>query len=336
MKRTGMTKAALGLVLALLVPTYGARVADAALAPSFMQDPTPDEYAAYKAYYDANAAKDYAKAMDFAKVYVEKFPAGKYADYLKKWIIQIRGYLFNEAMKAKNTVEMIRLGKEALAADPESLDYLYLLAFGIRGNEILAATPNYSHAADAVEYSQRCIKLIEAGKVPAVVDKTKFNQNQSLSLLYQTLALIDDNGGNVDKALEHYKKSSDLDSTKPFNFLKQGALHQTKYQAAAQKYGSFPEADRTADPAKPEVKAALDELNKQADAVIDNWARFMGLTAVKNDFGETRSQVEKALIELYKFRHPESADGLQKLIDQYRAGNPPATAANTNSAATKP
>ncbi|HLG16494.1 MAG TPA: hypothetical protein VJH03_18605 [Blastocatellia bacterium] len=332
MKSIVMTKAALGLVLALLVPTYGARLDHGALTGYFAQDPSPEEYAAYKAYYDANAAKDYAKAMELAKAYVEKFPTGKYADYLKRWIVQTRGGLFNEALKAKNTNEMIRLGKEALAANPEDLDYLYLLAFGIRGNEILAPTPNYSHAAEAADFSRRCIQILEAGKIPAIVDKTKWNQNQYVSLLYQTLALIDDNGSNVDSALENYRKASELDPNTAFNFFKRGSLvYQNKYQTAVQKYFAFPDADRTADAAstKPEVKAALDELNKQADAVIDIWARFMALTAVKNDFGDARNQVEKALTELYKFRHPDSADGLQKLIDQYRSVNPPAAASNT-------
>jgi hypothetical protein len=40
---------------------------------------------------------------------------------------------------------------------------------------------------------------------------------------------------------------------------------------------------------------------------------------VKNPFGAVRGEVEKVLVELYKFRHPDSPDGLQKLIDQYKA-----------------
>src|SRR5262249_123240 len=84
-----------------------------------------------------------------------------------------------------------------------------------------------------------------------------------------------------------------------------------------------------ADPpdSNPQAKAILDEVNREADAVIDCWARFMGLTATNNPYGTTRNDIGKALTELYKYRHPDSPDGLQKLIDQYRAGAPAGSAA---------
>jgi hypothetical protein len=75
------------------------------------------------------------------------------------------------------------------------------------------------------------------------------------------------------------------------------------------------------------VKTALDEVNAQADAVIDCWARFLGLTAKNNTYGATRDQVFKAATDLYKYRHPDSPDGLQKLIDQY-SNSAPASASN--------
>jgi len=48
-----------------------------------VQDAAKEEADAYKAWYDANAAKDYAKAIPLAKAYIEKFPNGQYAKYLK-------------------------------------------------------------------------------------------------------------------------------------------------------------------------------------------------------------------------------------------------------------
>ena len=110
------------------------------------------------------------------------------------------------------------------------------------------------------------------------------------------------------------------------------SIHQDRYLKAVEKYQAMPEAEKTAPEPKPEVKAALEDVNKTADAVIDCWARFLGMTATKNDFGPVRGQVEKALAELYTYRHPESPDGLQKLIDHYRTGAttpPPASATPT-------
>ena len=285
-----------------------------------VQDPKKEEADLYKAWYDANAAKDYVKGLDLAKQYIEKFPQGGNVEYLKKWIVSIRGYQFNQAMQGKNTAEMIRIGKEALAKDPDNIDYLYLLASTIRQNELFTTPPNFSHAADAMDFTQRTIRLIEGGKMPAVVDKTKWSQKTTLSWLYQNQAMIENKNGNPDKALENYTKSASLDAANPLNYLMCGSLRQSKYQTAAQKFSAFPESDRQDPAAKPEVKAALDEVNAQADAVIDCWSRFLALTEPPNNpYGGTRDQVKGALEALYKFRHPDAPDGLQKLIDQHKS-----------------
>ncbi|HWP42114.1 MAG TPA: tetratricopeptide repeat protein [Blastocatellia bacterium] len=330
MRRSLTMIAALGFMLALYVPLTPARTA---AFEAMAQDPKAEEAAAYKAWYDAHQAKDYQKAMQLAKEYLKKYPTGERADYLKKqWIPQIRAYQFNQAMQAKNTAEMIKIGNEALADDPENLDYLYLLAINIRTNELFASPPNYSHASEAMDYTQRSIRIIEGGKLPTGIDASK--KDATLAVLYQNLAVIEAKNNNNDKALEYYKKSSSLDpgntSLNAFNYLACGSLHQMKYQAAAQKYQSFPEEDRTADPPKEEVKAALDEVNAQADAVIDCWARFLGLTAKNNTYPGTRDQVLKAATDLYKYRHPDSPDGLQKLIDQYSNSAPSASAGNND------
>jgi tetratricopeptide (TPR) repeat protein len=331
MKRSALMIIGLGLMLTVCVP-----YATATTSQAEGQDAKQQEADAYKAWWEANQAKEIPKAMGLARAYLEKYPSGQYADYLKKWIVQARGYMFNQARSARNTSELVRIGKEALAEDPDNLDYLYLLAADIRANELFASPPNYSHSADASRFSRRAIDLIEAGKVPTIIDKAKWNQNSTLAWLYQNLALIDAKNGNQDKAIEYYKKSSDLDpsdaSLNAFNYLACGSLYQTKYQAAVQKFQAFPEEDRAEPDNKPEVKAALDEANRQADMVIECWARFMA-SPKSTDYGATRAQVEKALADLYKYRHPDSEGGLQKLIEQYRSGN---SATASGSASAKP
>jgi tetratricopeptide (TPR) repeat protein len=330
---------ALGLMLALFVPfatAYAQQPAgqQPAQQQPAAQDPKQQEADAYKAWYEANNAKDIPKAIELARAYLSSYPTGQYADYLKKWMSGARGHLFNEAIKAKNVNEMIRIGKEALAETPEDLNYLISLASNIRVNELFASPANFSHATDAAEFSRRAITLVEAGKMPAGTDQSKWNKNATLAWLYQNLAVIEAKNNNPDKALEHYKKSSTLEPNDPslnaFNYLACGSLHQAKYQAAAKKFSELPEADRADVENKPEAKAVLDEVNKQADMVIECWARFMA-SPKSADYGDTRARVDEALKNLYKYRHPDSTDGLQKLIDQYRNGaTPPAsTSAST-------
>jgi len=118
MKKSLIMMAALMFSLALFVPLASAKT----IVPGpIAQDPTPEEAAAYKAWFEANQAKDYPKAMELAKGYLEKFPSGKYADYLKnKWIPGMDPFFFNKAVEAKNVPEIIRIGKAVLARDPDN------------------------------------------------------------------------------------------------------------------------------------------------------------------------------------------------------------------------
>lgn len=320
MRTRRMLLAALALSQVIAVSALGSAVT------VLGQELSKEEADAYRSYYDAQAAKDWAKALEAGKAYVSKFPDGKYVKYLnEKGIPTARGFLFNAAMTVKNVPEMIRLGKEALAADPQNLDYLYLLSLKVRELELFASPPNYSHAADEMDFTRRAISLIEGGKVPAAVPADKWNQKSNLSWLYQNLAVIEANNKNADKAIEYYAKAAELDTTNPFNFLACGSLHQAKYGEAVKKYQAFPEEDRTVAEAdlKPEVKAALDEVNKQADTVIKCWARFMALTANSSEYGAQRAQVDRVLADLYKYRNPDAPpDGLQKLIEQFRNNTP--------------
>lgn len=345
MKRLLTVMAALTFSLALFMPLASAKTT---ARESVAQDQKELEAAAYKLWYDANAAKDYPKAMELAKAYLEKFPSGGYVAYLKdKWIPQMRGYFFKQAADAKNVSEVIRIGKEVLAADPDNLDYLSALVVQIRSNELFATAPNFAHAAEATDFAQRVIRLIEAGKTPSSSDPAKFNKNVTLAYMHQTLAMIYDHDKNLDKALAEYEKAGTLEPANPAYSFHCGRIRNDKYAAAATKYeaaqkkvDAIPDADRNAAEPKPDVKAALDEakaalaeVNTQADAVITCWARFLGLTVDKKEW-EIRPKILTAFTELYKFRHNGSTDGMDKMIDQNRASA--SSSSNTASAATKP
>jgi hypothetical protein len=346
MKRLLTVVAALAVGLALFVP-----LASASTIASLPATQDQAEADAYKAWYDANAAKDYTKAMPLAKAYIEKFPSGKYADYLKKtWIPSIRGFFYKQAADAKNVSEVIRIGKEVLAEDPDNLDYLLALVVQIRTNELFATPPNYAHASEGADFAGRAIRLIEAGKVPAGADPKVFNKNVTVAYLHETLAKVDEgHSKNPDKALAAYEKAAELDAANAAYSFHCGRIHNDKYAAAAQKYDvaqkkvdAIPDADRTAAEPKPEVKAAMDEakttlaeVNSQADAVIKCWARFLGLTAEKNTWGDTRAKILQAFTDLYKYRHNNSTDGMDKLIDQNKQTSPANSGATTTAAAPK-
>lgn len=316
MKRIITTAAALMFLLALAAPlTFAAMTRPQPVA----QDAAAEEAAAYKAWYEANAAKDYPKAMELAKVYLEKYPNGQYATYLKtKWIPGARKALLATAVEAKNLSEIDRLGKEIMAAEPDSLDFSLFLASQLR-----TLDTGFQYAADTTQFTQTSIRLIEAGKTPAPTNPpTPFKKEETLGYLHDSLASIEEHNKSADKALEHYEHAAMIDPANARYFFNAGRLHQARYAVAAAEYQKLPEADRTAPEPKPEVKAALDKVNAEADGVINNWARFMGLP--KNDYPkDVKDKVMTALSDLYKYRNNGSEAGLQKLIDDNKASATP-------------
>jgi tetratricopeptide (TPR) repeat protein len=309
MKKSLVLMAVLGMVLALSVPFASART---------MQDPSPEEAEAYKTWYNEVKAQNWQKVYELSKDFIAKYPNSKTAATVKPYIAGARGQLFNKAINAKNMEEAVRLGKEALAETPDEPNYLYILAYNLRTNEIFATPPNFNRAADTADFTQRIIALMEAGKMPAAVTPDK--KNAAVATFYQTLAVIEAKNNNQDKALDLYKKSTAADpannSLNAYSYLACGSLNQAKYQAAAQKFDALPkEVKENADHA--DNKAALAVVNAQADAVLECWGHFLALDESKS-YGAVRANVEKAFDDLWKFRHDDKMDGKDEFINKFK------------------
>jgi len=290
-KTKGATAASLALFAALALASSAVVAA---------QEIVQDEGAAYRAWHDASQAGDNAKALAAAKEYLEKYPTGQYADFIKKWYGAAQMTALDAAIKEKRTADMITVGREILARDPENLNVLYALAFNIRRNELLAAASSFANAPAAVEFSRKAIALVESGKTLTGV--ATFDKNATLAWL--TL----------------YEKSTSLAPNDPQiaarNLLAVVTLRQAKYGELAKAYNALPEADRAAAEPKPEVKAAKDALNAEADALIDVAARFVAFGKSKNLPPATVERVNQMLETIYKGRFPEDAtlDGLKKVL----------------------
>ena len=317
--RKTLAATAAGLVLL-------AALALAPAAPVAAQEVVQDEGAAYRAWHDASQAADGAKAMAAAKAYIEQYPTGQYADFMKKWYGTAQMTALDAAIKEKRTADMITVGREILAADPENLNVLYALAFNIRRNELFAAPPNFTNAPAAVEFSKKAIALVESGKT--LVGVQSFDKNATLAWLTQILAVNEAKNGSPAEAIQLYGKSTSLAPADPAiaarNLLAVVTLRQTKYGELAKAYNALPEADRAAAEAKPEVKAAKDALNAEADALIDAAATFVAFGKAKNLPATTVDRVNQMLQTVYKGRFPEDAalEGLTKILTAKGAPTP--------------
>jgi hypothetical protein len=295
-----------------------AGLALAPLAPAVAQEVVQDEGAAYRAWHEASQAGDNAKAMAAAKEYLEKYPTGQYADFIKKWYGAAQMTAIDTAIKEKRTADMIAAGRSILATDPDNLNILYALAFNIRRNELFAAPPNFTNAAAAVEFSKKAIALVESGKTLTGVQT--FDKNATLAWLTQILAVNEGKNGSPAEAIQLYQKSTSLAPDDPQiaarNLLAVVTLRQAKYGELAKAYNALPDADRAAAEPKPEVKAAKDALNAEADALIDAAASFVAFGKTKNLPAPTVDRVNQMLETVYKGRFPEDAtlDGLKKIL----------------------
>jgi tetratricopeptide (TPR) repeat protein len=299
------------LVLALLM---------AAGSPASAQEASTEETVAYQAWHVANSQNLQPQAIEAAKAYLAKFPAGHYAAFLKGWLVGPKLQAFNGAIQAKNTGEIIRTGREAMEADPQNLGISYNIAANLRRLELLTTPANFTHAAEAVEFSEAALKLIEAGKI---IEGGKFDKDASTALLYQIQALVANNAKKTKEAIDLYTRSNNADPDNlgivANNLLALASLFREPYGAAVQAYQAFPEADRQAAEPKPEVKAALDVVYSTADPLIDAWVRFVALARARNVAAETRDQVLASVKTVYSTRHSGDTSGLEPLIEKLQA-----------------
>jgi hypothetical protein len=289
-------------------------------APAAAQEVVQDEGSAYRAWYEATQAKDLTKALVTARAYVAQYAAGQYAEAIKAWLLPAE---FEAAVKEKRAGDMIKFGRELLAKEPENLVVLIQLAFALRNNELLASPASYEHVAEAVEFSNKAIALLEAGKTPAGAQT--FDKSTSLAWLTQVLALNEAKNGTPENAIKLYDKSTALASGNAQlvgrNLINVYGIRQTSYNEAVKAFKALPEADKTASEPKPELKAALDRVNQEADALVDSAAGFVAFAKAKSLAPATRDKVNQTLEAVYKTRHPEDAAlaGLQKLLQEKEA-----------------
>jgi len=283
------------------------------------QEASAEETVLYQTWFGANSQGMQDKAQEAAKAYLEKFPKGQYAAYLKNWLMGPKLQAFNAALQAKNTDEMIKVGRDILKSDPENLSIHYGIAFNLRRLELAASPANFAHAKEATEFSNSALKLIEAGKV---IEGGKFNKEASTAILYQIQALIAVEEKKTEEAIALYTKSSASDpgnvGVVAYNLLALASLYKAPYDAAVGVYRAFPEADRQA-ATSPEVKAALDAVYAKADPLIDAWGRFVALTRARNVAAETRDQVLGSLKTVYSTRYSGDTTGLEPMLTKLQA-----------------
>ena len=288
---------------------------------------TDDEYkvTTYKKFVD-NREPYPAAAYQAARDYMAKYGKedDQYTRYLRKWITayeedeRARRVTAEKADREqqllgnftqKDYAKAYGMAKQVLADNPDDLKVL--IALGYEG--VLASEArNEAFNNDAATYAQKAIQLIEAGKTPETWAPFKNKEDVLASLYYAEgfYALKP----KPESAVPAFIKTAQIDSdrrTAPSTYYYLALAYQNgPYKRLSddysKKFGNQPES--------PESKAALENVNKVVDKMIDAYARAIALAQKDPAQASAMAQWQARLTQFYKFRHDNSDVGLNELI----------------------
>jgi hypothetical protein len=279
---------------------------------------TDDEFkvTTYKRFVD-NREPNPGVAYQAAKDYMVRYGKedDQYTRYLKQWIAAFekderQDALLRAIYGEKNYVAGFGMAKQVLADDPE--DVKALIALGYGGYLATTNARNETFNADSERYAQKAIQLIEGGKAPDAWEPFK-NKEDALASLNMAIGFLELKARpeeSIGRFIKVSQIDSDLKKTPSTYYLLAAAYEQGPYKRLSADY-----TKRFADqPETPEGKAALDNINKATDRIIDAYARAVALAGSDPQYQTKKAEWTKRLTDLYKFRHDGSDAGLNEFI----------------------
>jgi tetratricopeptide (TPR) repeat protein len=170
---------------------------------------------------------------------------------------------------------------------------------------------NAQYAPQSAQYAARVIELIETDKKPAVLDDATWTnyKTKQLPQLYRLHGLLLYASGDHATAKTKLQRAIALSPNDMFAYYVLGSIRNEDYIDLVTKY-------------KAATGAAQAEMLKQAettlDEVIDLYAHVIALSEGNAQYQQIHDSVLQDLQTDYKYRHKNSLDGLQQLIDKYK------------------
>lgn len=263
----------------------------------------------------ATLEKDPRKAMEIGRTYLQKFPGGKFEQFVKQGIAASRYKIFDEAVKAKNWQVASESANEAFAANENEFLYAYVLTNN--GLADLTATgANSTFVGKVGPWADRAARFVEGGKMPegAKADVWEKEKPNVLALLYKAQAIDKflqvaksnpaDPATGYQPVVDLLKKAATFTEKDPVIYYYLAQVYNATYAKHAADYAALPPDQQTADSGK----AVFEKANQAADEVINAYVRVIAYAGADTPLGKT---VQPALIELWKFRHEAAPDGWQ-------------------------
>lgn len=200
------------------------------------------------------------------------------------------------------------LGQKWLAQNPDDAHILYRLAV-VASNESIKG--NNKYAALGRQYGVKAGELIEADKQPPNTDAAKWPafKAEALPNVYRSVGIIALKTNDRAGARQYLEKAVAHKSTDPGVFLVLADLANEDYELTAKQYQIAAAAE------KPALRKKADE---QLDLVIDIYAQAIAASEASQQYQQAAAALRENLTAYYKYRHNNSTDGMQALIDKYK------------------
>jgi hypothetical protein len=215
---------------------------------------------------------------------------------------------------AKRPDEAFKTGADFLTSNPDDVSVLVdLVAVGTEE----AKHQNGKYLAQSLQYGAHAIEVMEADKKPADLDDASWKKYKTAVLpgLYQSMGILNLVKGDRAETKAKLAKAIELAPSDPFNYLLLAGVINDEYQDAAEHYKSMP-AGPGKDAELPKILAILDQ-------VIEAYAHTIALSEGNERLAAARQQYLHDLEAYYKYRHKNSTEGLQQLIDKYKVAAKP-------------
>ncbi|HEY8225141.1 MAG TPA: hypothetical protein VIG25_07680 [Pyrinomonadaceae bacterium] len=245
--------------------------------------------------------KDPAQAVSLAETAQTIFGSGDGQ-------LAVMAALLDSYLLADRPDDVFKVGTAILAKDPEEIHALVQMSF-VSANQIRKQNPKF--VQQGLQAGLKAIELIEADKKPAQMDAASWaNHKAQLPQIYQQVAILSLVGGNLAEAHTRAVKATVIGPTDPTNFAVLGMVINNDYMQLATNYKTMTEGK--------EKQETLKKLEGLLDEVIDAYAHAVGLAVGKPEHQPMMQQLTVDLTSYYKFRHNQSTEGLQQLIDKYK------------------
>ena len=212
-------------------------------------------------------------------------------------------------LKAQKLDDAFRVSAAIIEKNPNDLVTLTLM--GIVGID-QARAQNTKFVPQSLQWAPKAIELIEADKRPALLDDSQWAEYKTklLAQLYQALGVYSMMTGDFATAKTKLDKSASINQYDPITYVYLAGLVQEEYAKLAQQV-------KTMLPGKAQDDALKKALEKM-DQMIDLYARAIGLADGNPQYQKVRDELSGDLKSYYSYRHGNSVEGLQQLIDKYK------------------